>query len=387
MARFSLKSTLFSVLLLIIFVLTISQFKNENPPHPKTNPDLQQKSGDEKSLPIVSESQYENPIEKMMKKNMVKADQNQLNALTPEEFKKLPKPEEILKIAKGPLQPSDFEAKQKIVENLKNQLNLFDCRMQEKFQDSTEILIGVPHSGLIQMGQILHQNYGDFVLSIVQENRQMTPNEVFYILQNLQKCVIISQENVLRDGDLKHSNLACNSHILNICDENCLKSPSLLSDLCAIFPSKTLILDQIKLDQLKSQVKSSKIRYLYRDPRAIIKEKLDQNRTKLDLNQEAEHLCQAIEKDLKIIEDTNIQKLRFEDFALKPHEDHLNQKSFQYCQIHLETLDFKALVDSWKFKFSMEEIMVIEDACNNVLNVLEYPIYGSNLIINGNSAE
>ena len=159
MARFSLKSTLFSVLLLIIFVLTISQFKNENPPHPKTNPDLQQKSGDEKSLPILPESQYENPIEKMMKKNMVKADQNQLNALTPEEFKKLPKPEEILKIAKGPLQPSDFEAKLKIVENLKNQLNLFDCRMQEKFQDSTEILIGVPHSGLIQMGQILHQNY------------------------------------------------------------------------------------------------------------------------------------------------------------------------------------------------------------------------------------
>merc|ERR1711874_302559 len=124
------------------------------------------------------------------------------------------------------------------------------------------------------MGQILHQNYGDFVLSIVEENRQMTPNEVHYILQ---KCVIISQENVLKNSDLKHSNLACNSHILNICDENCLKSPSLLSDLCAIFPSKALILDQIKLD----------------------------------LNQEAEQLCQAIEKDLKIIEETNIQKLRF----------------------------------------------------------------------------
>ena len=50
MARFSLKSTLFSVLLLIIFVLTISQFKHENPPHPKTNPDLQQKSGE--ALPL-----------------------------------------------------------------------------------------------------------------------------------------------------------------------------------------------------------------------------------------------------------------------------------------------------------------------------------------------
>ena len=376
MARFSLKSTLLSAFLLIIFILTISQFKHENP-KPKTNPDFEQKS----------EIPYENPLDKRMKNNMVKADQIQLNALTPEEFKKLPKPAEIIKIAKGPLKPSDFEAKQKIVENLKNQLKLFDCQMQDEIQDSTAILIGVPLSGLIQMGQILHQNYGDFVLSIVEENRQMTPNEVHYILQNLQKCVIISQENVLKNSDLKHSNLACNSHILNICDENCLKSPSLLSDLCAIFPSKALILDQIKLDQLtSSKLKSSKIRYLYRDPRAIIKEKLDQNRTKLDLNQEAEQLCQDIEKDLKIIEETNIQKLRFEDFALKPNEDHLNQMSFQYCQIHLETLDFKSLVDSWKFKFSMEEIMVIEDACNNVLNVLEYPIYGSNLI-NANSAE
>ena len=78
-------------------------------------------------------------------------------------------------------------------------------------------------------------------------------------------------------------------------------------------------------------------------------------------------------------QNSKISKLRFEDFAVKPYEDHL-QKSYQYCQIHLEPMDFKPLLDKWKLKFSMEEIMLIEDECNQILNVLEYPIYGSNLI-------
>ena len=336
------------------------------------------KNLDPKETLEMFESEYESPIEKRIKNNILKAEQNQLKALTPEEFKKLPKPAEILKIAKGPLKQNNLETKQKIIDNLKNQLNLFDCQKPEKVTSNLQILLGLPNSGLLQIGKILHQNYGDFVLI---ENL-LEPKEVSYVLENLQKCVIVTQENVLK-SDLKNSSLACNSHILNICDENCLKSPSLLSELCEFFPRKTLILDQIKIENLNF----SQVLYLYRDPRAMIKEQMDQLKDpkKFDIHQEAQKLCQSMEQDLDFLkENPDIQKLRFEDFALKPTEDHLLLKSYNYCQIHLETLDFKALVDSWKFKFSMEEIMGIEDACNNVLNVLEYPIYGSNLI---NSAE
>ena len=35
------------------------------------------------------------------------------------------------------------------------------------------------------------------------------------------------------------------------------------------------------------------------------------------------------------------------------------------------------LINKWKLKLSMEEIMTIEAKCGSVLNRLEYPIYGS----------
>ena len=59
MARFSLKSTLISVLFLIIFILTISQIKHEK--NPKLDP-MGPKNLDPKEALEMFDSEYESPI-------------------------------------------------------------------------------------------------------------------------------------------------------------------------------------------------------------------------------------------------------------------------------------------------------------------------------------
>ena len=53
--------------------------------------------------------------------------------------------------------------------------------------------------------------------------------------------------------------------------------------------------------------------------------------------------------------------------------------NFDFCMAKNKTLlleDQKESMDSWKLKWSMEEIVLIEDKCVQVLNRLEYPMYG-----------
>ena len=127
MARFSLKSTLISVLFLIIFILTISQIKHEK--NPKLDP-KGPKNSDPKEALEMFESENESPIEKRIKNNILKAEQNQLKALTPEEFKKLPKPNEVIKIAHGPVVTKKNEIKLTVLQKFSQLLKTYQCSGQ-----------------------------------------------------------------------------------------------------------------------------------------------------------------------------------------------------------------------------------------------------------------
>ena len=54
----------------------------------------------------------------MMVKNMLKADEKQRNQLTDEEFKKLPIPEEVIKIAHGPVVTKNPEIKLTVLQKM-----------------------------------------------------------------------------------------------------------------------------------------------------------------------------------------------------------------------------------------------------------------------------
>ena len=109
-----------------------------------------------------------------------------------------------------------------------------------------------------------------------------------------------------------------------------------------------------------------------------------------DLENEASVLCENLKNDLQEI-DNNMPKkqfhtLRFEDFALRPEEIISTQVTnlSKFCQHNINdnnqtnSSEFRDQVDAWKLTFSMEQILMIEDKCSQVLNRLEYPIYGRN---------
>ena len=124
--------------------------------------------------------------------------------------------------------------------------------------------------------------------------------------------------------------------------------------------------------------------YIYRDPRAIL------NPKSTNLENEVSVLCENLKNDLQEI-DNNMPKkqfhtLRFEDFALRPEEIISTQVTnlSKFCQHNINdnnqtnSSEFRDQVDAWKLTFSMEQILMIEDKCSQVLNRLEYPIYGRN---------
>ena len=106
------------------------------------------------------------------------------------------------------------------------------------------------------------------------------------------------------------------------------------------------------------------------------------------MENEASVLCENLKNDLHEI-DHNMPKkqfhtLRFEDFALRPEEVISGQVTnlSKFCQHNNNQTsghEFRSQVDAWKLKFSMEQIVMIEDKCAQVLNRLEYPIYGNML--------
>merc|ERR1712018_535420 len=76
---------------------------------------------------------------------MLKAEEKQLGALTEEEFKKLPKPEEVIKIAKGPVLKSS-QSKMTVLQKLASH----KCSSSRQ-QINPLVLISHPGSGLEQV--------------------------------------------------------------------------------------------------------------------------------------------------------------------------------------------------------------------------------------------
>ena len=82
-------------------------------------------------IKIKTETDKQNDkIEAMMVKNMLKADEKQRNQLTDEEFKKLPKPEEVIKIAHGPVIPKKKEVKLTVLQKFSQLLKTWQCSGQ-----------------------------------------------------------------------------------------------------------------------------------------------------------------------------------------------------------------------------------------------------------------
>ncbi len=74
---------------------------------------------------------------------------------------------------------------------------------------------------------------------------------------------------------------------------------------------------------------------------------------------------------------------RFEDLASRPDDDLEDfLKGFhalpRFCSVPTSEVEnlTSDLVDSWKQKLTMDEIVTIEEKCTQVLNRLEYPLYG-----------
>ena len=97
----------------------------------------------------------------------------------------------------------------------------------------TLLIIGRPGSGLDHFAKTLHYKFGVFVLY---ENLKKVTNakEVLYSLTNLSNCIIINH------GDNLHTNMTTsalkfNSLLVEACDDKCLTSPSLWTQMCQYF--------------------------------------------------------------------------------------------------------------------------------------------------------
>lgn len=366
---------LFGFIVVFIILFSFSNFHNS------TNSITSSPSSTKKKFKTESDK-HNDKIEAMMVKNMLKADEKQRNQLTDEEFKKLPIPEEVIKIAHGPVVTKNPEIKLTVLQKFSQLLKTWECSGQLPAIKETLLLIGRKGSGLDQVAKTLHYKFGVFVLY---ENLDQVTNakEILYSLTNLSNCVIINHGDNLH-ANMEKSALKFNSLLLEACDDKCLTSPSLWTQLCQYFNGKALAFDNVKLADIKDAINESdaKAIYIYRDPRAILNPKSS------DLENEASVLCENLKNDLHEI-DNNMPKkqfhtLRFEDFALRPEEVISGQVTnlSKFCQHNNNQTsghEFRSQVDAWKLKFSMEQIVMIEDKCAQVLNRLEYPIYGNML--------
>ena len=108
-------------------------------------------------------------------------------------------------------------------------------------------------------------------------------------------------------------------------DDQCLRSPGLLHQLCLHFPSKALASENLDLEVVKAVLKTKKAIhvdaiYVIRDPRAMLlaklNDKLSGNSVKLKKLQfstmtfEAEQLCRVLKDDLAVI-DHKLPKFNF----------------------------------------------------------------------------
>ena len=124
------------------------------------------------------------------------------------------------------------------------------------FFQETLLLIGRKGSGLDQVAKTLHYKFGVFVLY---ENLDQVTNakEILYSLTNLSNCVIINHGDNLH-ANMETSALKFNSLLLEACDDKCLTSPSLWTQLCQYFNGKALAFDNVRLADIKDAINERK---------------------------------------------------------------------------------------------------------------------------------
>ena len=186
-------------------------------------------------------------------------------------------------------------------------------------------------------------------------------------------------------SNLSQSLLKFNSLLKEACDEKCLTSPSLWSQMCQHFNVKALVLDQFNisdLNQIHKELQPSQmihIVYVYRDPRAVLWQRL-QDQPSLKLEAEASNFCQSLARDLQQIDlhpKAAVRTISFEDFVLRPSAQMADYALSSFCNSEDRNINQKdAAIDDWKLKWSIDDIVLIEDKCAQVLNRLEYPLYG-----------
>ena len=122
MARLRTRPLLLLLFIVFVILFSFSNFHNSNSTI-QPSPEVKEK--------IKTETDTHNDkIEAMMVKNMMKADEKQRNQLTDEEFKKLPIPEEVIKIAHGPLSTRKHEVKLTVLEKFSQLLKTWECSGQ-----------------------------------------------------------------------------------------------------------------------------------------------------------------------------------------------------------------------------------------------------------------
>ena len=381
MARFKIKPLLVSTLCCVLLLLILFYHQPEqNETQKKT-----EKASSPRVFDINKPLKTENDkLDAMMFKNMLKAEEKQRNQLTEEEFNKLPIPEEIIKIAKGPVpkQVSKMNFMQKFEFLLKN-MHCSKMKKDSSVSKDIIILLGRDGSGIDLLAKWIHSAHGIFIL----QGNNLSAKEVLYSVTNLSNCVAIHPiyDNMI----LSNSTLKFNNLMMDACDENCLNIPSLWREVCQNLPHKAFVLLNTNISDYSQMFENNhnlKPFYIYRDPRAMLTPVANDK----DLEENAFALCESLNDDLKEIfndknlpKKNNFQPLRFEDFALRPSEVVLDQigKMSEFCPKEDKIVqNLKKEVYSWKLKFSMEQLNSIEDKCNQVLNRLEYPIYGSNVL-------
>ena len=114
------------------------------------------------------------------------------------------------------------------------------------------LIIGRPGSGLDHFSKILHYKFGVFVLH-ENLNKVTSAKEVLYSLTNLSNCIIINHSDNLH-ADMETSALKFNSLLVEACDEKCLTSPSLWTQMCQYFNGKALAFDNVELANIKDAI-------------------------------------------------------------------------------------------------------------------------------------
>lgn len=300
-----------------------------------------------------------NKIEALMVKNMLKDEEKQLKDLTADELKKLPKPQQVIQSAKGHVGFKKLNSTS-VIEQVAMQLKSIQC--SPAFQDDIILVLGHSKSGMDQFLTWLHVNLGLFIL--FENASDLTAKEILYSLTNLSNCAIIHHGD---NFNLDASPFKFNSFILDICsNDKCLTSPSLWSQVCTLFSGRILASTSTK--EMAELSKNKLIWYLFKDPRSS----LDPNSTHLAAD--AADLCESLQHDLYQMDhlsdqDHSPKMLRYEDLTMKLEES----LSIEHCSSYQEALH----PEDWKLKFSMEQVLIMEDKCRHVLSRLEYPLFGS----------